>query len=66
MIPTIGIVISAYVILRCLELMGRPATHFAAPGWGAVCRIAAALLVILAAMSCYDLLVSGSRMSGLP
>ena len=46
MIPEIGLIISGYVILRCLEMIARPATHWSSAGWRvAVCVLAGLAIV---------------------
>lgn len=61
MVPTIGIMIGAYIILRCAEIMLKPNEHFA-PGAGRPIVILLAVAVsLLTAASIYDLSSAGTR-----
>ena len=60
MIPTIGIMIGGYIILRCVDILCRPAASFSSKA-GQNWMIALAVIVMLATfLEISDLMFSGS------
>lgn len=67
MIPTIGLMIGSYIVLRCLDILSRPASAFSSSVWQSVASIAAMLVMVFAVYSCYELATSaGNFTKGLP
>ena len=65
MIPTIGIMISAYIGFRCIELLCRNASHFSSQGARTFTGIMAVLTMAVAAYCSLSLIAaSGSQSSG--
>lgn len=59
MIPTIGLMIGAYIIARMVELLSRSDR-------GPTTKVFAAISIIVALLSMYDLISAGVKSSGIP
>lgn len=59
MIPDIGVMIAAYVITRLVAMIGRKDVNIPA-------QLLAILAIVVTAIACFDLIISGSRRAGLP
>lgn len=60
MIPTIGLMIGAYIILRCLEILAKPAAEFNSSGARRGVMIFAVLVFLVSVLGVGELLRSGS------
>lgn len=61
MIPTIGLMIGFYIIARCLEMLGLPATG----GLSFIMRIFAAVSILVAIIGIVSLVNSGGSLPDL-
>ncbi len=60
MIPSIGIMIAAYIVFRCVEVMCRNGSQFAGKTSRALTVIVASVAMIVAGLAGMDLLLAGS------
>ncbi len=61
MIPTIGMMIGAYIALRCLEVSVRAESHFINEFWRIVVIMVAILVFLLTGFLTFDLVLTGAR-----
>ena len=66
MIPDIGVMMGAYITLRCVEVLCKPATAFSSKGARSVTNILAMLAIVVAAVVVYDLVARGSSLPSIP
>ena len=61
MIPTIGLMIGAYIGFRMLEVIAAPVSRYANAGAAIVVKILAGITFLVSGFACFTLLVSGSH-----
>ena len=60
MIPTIGLMIGAYILLRCCDTLTRSRDHFTSPRSATAMRFLAIVCLVVTAFFIVELLLSGS------
>ena len=60
MIPTIGIMIGGYIVLRCVDIFCRPLSAFSSRAGRTVMILLAVLVILVTMVSMLDLMSSGS------
>lgn len=63
MIPTIGLMIGGYIILRCLEMLAVRDEHWSGKAWGAGMRIMGMLTLAATSYLAAELVRSGSDLA---
>ncbi len=66
MIPTIGILIAAYVFVRALDLIGAAQTRYQSRTWCSIMPPICALLLLLAAVSATEVVINAAQVGRLP
>lgn len=66
MIPDIGVMIGAYITMRCIDVLCRPTTAFSSKWAGSTLRIIAMLVIVVTAGVVYDLVTRGSNVGVVP
>jgi hypothetical protein len=66
MIPAIGFMIGAYIILRALEIIFRSESQFVGPSGRGIVLVVAVIAILVTVVSMLDLYTAGSSVSHLP
>ena len=59
MIQIIGLMIGAYIVVRCVEILSRKTESFDSEGWSGSVKVLAMLVGIFAIYGCYTLMKTG-------
>jgi uncharacterized protein YqgC (DUF456 family) len=66
MIPDIGVLIGAYIALRCVEMLCKPAAAFSSAVARSITSVLAMLTIVVTAVIVYDLVSRGSNLPVMP
>lgn len=66
MIPDIGVLIGAYIALRCVEILCKPEAAFASGVARSITNVLAMLTIVVTAVIVYDLVSRGSNFPVMP
>jgi len=66
MIPDIGVLIGAYIALRCVEMLCKPEAAFSSKVAKSITSILATLTIVVTAGIVYDLVSRGSNFPVVP
>ena len=58
MVPTIGVMIGVYILLRCCELYGSAPSRFSSPFWRVFVMVAATVVFFVTLFSIFGLLLA--------
>ena len=64
MIPAIGLMVGAYIILRCAEIALKPATEFSTNTARLIMVMLSLCVALLAASQVFDIIHAGERSTG--
>jgi hypothetical protein len=66
MIPDIGVMVGAYITMRCFDVLCRPETAFSSKGTRATMQVSALLVMVVTLVVVYDLVTRGSSIGTVP
>ena len=61
MIPTIGVMIGGYIIMRCFDVLGRPKAGFSSESWRNWMLFTAVVVMIATALESLFLMLTSGR-----